>query len=98
MMEVPSSLAHLVAINVEFKVVLCLSLICRHAQTTSNVVEHIRKTHHEKPAIRKQLKDFLQDITSQDTQFLREYTTVQLPADGSAPQPIVLVVDGFSCH
>ena len=98
-MEVPSSLAHLVAINVEFKVVLCLSPICRHAQTTSNVVEHIRKTHHEKPAIRKQLKDFLQELTSQDAQFRTcNYTTVHLPADGSSPQLVVPVVDGFSCY
>jgi hypothetical protein len=98
-MEVPSSLVHLIAINVEFRVVLCLSPLYRHAQTTKGIVYHMRNFHHEKPAIRKQLSEFVQDIISQDTQFSSyDSTNIQLPADGSIPQPVVPVVDGFSCR
>ena len=96
-MEVPSSLAHLVAISVEFGVLLCLSPLCRHAQTMNGIVEHMRKIHHEKPEIQKQLSEFVQDIISQDAQFQCNYTTVRLPADGLMPQPVVPIVDGFSC-
>ena len=39
--EVPLSLAHLVAISVEFRVLLYLSPLCRHAQTAANLIEYI---------------------------------------------------------
>jgi hypothetical protein len=30
--------------------------------------------------------------------FIYNYSTVQLPPDGSAPQPVIEVVDGFQCQ
>jgi hypothetical protein len=97
-MEVPLLLAHLVTINVEFGVFLCLNPLCKRAVSAAGLVEHIRKTHHERPAIRKQLGEYVQDVLEQSPQFRSDYSTVQLPADGSIPQPVVPVLDGFSCR
>jgi hypothetical protein len=96
-MEVPSSLSHLIAINSEFGVLLCLSALCKHAQSADGIIYHLRNFHHEKPEIRRQLDSFVQALQKQDERFLRDYTTVELPVDGLSPQPVVPVVDGFSC-
>lgn len=82
-MEVPSSLAHLIAVNTEFAVLLCTHPQCSHAQTTKGIAEHLRKGHHEKPTIRRQVQEFGEELVRQDARFLRNYADVQLPADGS---------------
>lgn len=96
-MEVPSSLAHLIAVNTEFAVLLCTHPQCSHAQTIKGIAEHLRKGHHEKPTIRRQAQEFGEELVRQDVRFLRNYADVQLPADGSPSQPIIPVVNGFSC-
>jgi hypothetical protein len=75
-----------------------LSPHCRHAQTTDGIVYHMRNYHHEKPAVRKQVGEFVRGTVSQDARFQYDSATIQLPADGSTPQPVVPVVDGFSCR
>ena len=97
-MEVPETLAHLITINVDFGVLLCLSPSCKRAVSSIGIDGHMRNIHHYKPAIRKQINGFVQDLISQDTRFQCNYTTVQLPADGSIPQLVVPVVGGFSCQ
>jgi hypothetical protein len=52
--EVPAALSQLIAVNVEFKVLLCLGSDCRKA-VSPTVVEYLRKIHHEKPLMRQQL-------------------------------------------
>lgn len=37
-------------------------------------------------------------MVAKDAHFLRNYTDVQLPINGSMPRLTVPVVDGFSCH
>lgn len=98
MMEVPASVAHLIGVNSEFAVLFCSSPRCRHAQAVRGIAEHLRKVHHEKPSLRKEAEEFGWELARQDARFLRDYTDVELPVNGSAPQHIVPVVDGFSCR
>ncbi len=97
-LEVPPSVAHLVAVNAEFAVLLCAKACCRCAQAVRGMEEHLRKFHHEKPTVRRQVGEFGRGLARRDARFLRNYTVVELPVNGLAPQPIVPVVDGFSCR
>ena len=96
--EVPPSVAHLVAVNAEFAVLLCANASCRRAQAVGGIEEHLRKFHHEKPTVRREVGEFGRGLARRDARFLRNYTVVGLPVNGSAPQPVVPVVDGFSCR
>jgi len=40
--EVPAALAHLIAINVEYEVVLCVGAGCRRAVNPADTMEHLR--------------------------------------------------------
>ena len=42
-------------------------------------------------------KEFAQALARQDARFQRDHTGVELPIDGSAPQPTLPVTDGFRC-
>ena len=95
MMEVPSTLAHLIAFNKEYKAVLCVSPLCCRALGLATVVEHLRKVHHEKPAMQKQAGKLIHQL--RDAGWSYDWSTIQLPADGSIPQLVLQVVDGFSC-
>jgi hypothetical protein len=71
-------------------VLLYLGNGCRKAISTAGIVEHLRKMHGVKPEIRKQVQAYIQEFLVK-----YDYSTVQLPVDGSAPQAIIAVIDGF---
>ena len=91
-------MTNLIAVNLEYAVLLCAKPQCRRAQTVKGIEEHFRKFHHEKPAIRREISKFGRALAQRDVRFLRHYSIVELPADGLAPQAIVAIVDGFSCN
>lgn len=47
--EVPTALSQLIAVNVEYKVLLCARLNCCKAVSPAGIIEHLRKIHKEKP-------------------------------------------------
>ena len=96
-MEIPQSVAHLIAVNKKFGVLLCRSARCRHALTVKGLEDHLRKLHVETLAVRREAKEFAQALARQDARFQRDHTGVELPIDGSAPQPTLPVTDGFRC-
>ncbi len=96
--QIPPSVVHLIAVNLEYAVLLCTKPQCRHAQAVRGIEEHLRRFHHEKPAIRKEAVEFGRALVKWGERFLYDYTVVELPVNGLAPQPIVPVVDGFSCY
>lgn len=98
MMQIPAAVAHLIGINSEFAVLLCKSASCRHAQALRGIAEHLRKVHHESPALRREVEEFGWELARQVARFLRSYADVELPVNGSSPQHIVPVVDGYSCR
>ena len=97
-MEIPAAVAHLIGINSDFAVLLCRSPGCRHAQAVRGIAEHLRKVHHESPALRREAEEFGWELVRQDARFLRSYADVELLINGSRPQHIVPVVDLYSCR
>jgi Orsellinic acid/F9775 biosynthesis cluster protein D len=101
--EVPSALAHLIVVNVEYRVLLCCvgsgsgsgsgSGECRKAVSPAGIVEHLRKIHKTTPEGRKLVQEFIR----QDVPWEYNYATVPLPEDGLAPQPVIPIIDGFQC-
>lgn len=91
--EVPTVLAQLIAVNMDYKVLLCLNSKCCKAVNPAGIVEHLRKIHGEKPAIRKQVREFIRGIPWE-----YDYSSVRLPADGLVPQPVIAIQDGLSCQ
>ena len=98
MVEVPASLGHLIAVNDKFAVLLCVSTRCRHALTVGGIGEHLRKSHLEGLRVRREAKKFALVLAESDARFLRDHRVVELPINGSPPQPILPVVEGFSCR
>lgn len=96
-MEIPQSVAHLITLNDEFGVLLCRSDRCRYALTVNGLGEHLRKSHLETLAVRRETKEFALALARQDARFQCDHKSVELPINGSAPQPILPVVDGFRC-
>ena len=90
---VPPALGQSIAVNAEFEVLLCVRPNCRKAVSPTGIVEHLRKIHKESPKVRKQVQEFTVGIL-----WDYDYASIKLPANGSAPQPIIPVVDGFHCQ
>lgn len=65
----------------------------RKVVSPAGAVEHLREIRKEKLDARKQVQAFVAGIPLED-----DYSTVRLPADGLAPQPVIPVVDGFQCR
>lgn len=68
--RIPPLIAHVVAANSEFAVLLCVKPGCRRAQTVKGIREHLRSFHHEKPAIRREAGQFGQSLARRDVRFL----------------------------
>jgi hypothetical protein len=89
---VPQGLSELIALNVRYRVLLCLGHGCRKAVSPAGIVEHLRKIHKREPKIRKEVEEYVQLFPVQ-----YDYSSVPLPQDRLAPQPVVPVVDGLQC-
>jgi hypothetical protein len=70
-MDIPPTLTHLIALNVEFHVLLYLGNGCRKAVSPAGIVEHLRKKHSTKPEIRKQVQEYIKEFP-----FTYDYSTV----------------------
>jgi Orsellinic acid/F9775 biosynthesis cluster protein D len=89
---IPQALAHLIALNVEYSVLICIDRKCQYALEPSAISRHLRDKHKTPIAVRKQVDQYVEAFP-----FVYDYKTVALPIDGSAPQPIIPIVDGFQC-
>jgi hypothetical protein len=88
---IPQALAQLVALNVEFHVLICIQ--CQFAVTPPAIVRHFRDQHKTDVKLRKQVEEYIRGFT-----FTYDHRTVPLPEENSAPQPIIPVVNGFQCQ
>ena len=84
---IPWALAHLVALNVEFSVLICIQ--CKYALKPTAIPRHLWNKHKTPVELRKQLDEYVREFPVQ-----YDYTSVQLPSNGSAPQPIIPVLGG----
>lgn len=90
---IPQALSHLMALNVEYGVLICISGKCQHALKPSAIPRHLRDTHKAPKELRKQVEQYIIEFL-----FVYDHSTVSLPQDGSIPQAIIPVVDGFQCQ
>ena len=87
---IPQELTQLVGLNVEFYILICLQ--CQYAQRPTYMCRHLGDQHKTPIKLRKQLEEYIKGYP-----FQYDYTNVQLPSDGSAPQPIIPILDGYQC-
>jgi hypothetical protein len=90
---IPAELSQLVALNVEYSVLICISGKCKHALKPTAISRHLRDKHRTAIELQKQVDQYVQEFP-----FAYDHLSVQLPADGLAPQPIIPIVDGFQCR
>jgi hypothetical protein len=89
--EVPPVLAQLIAVNIEYKVLLYLGRGCCKAICPSRILDHICKYRHTTiKENRKQMQEYRRGFPSN-----YDHSTIELPADGLALQPVIPVVDRF---
>jgi orsellinic acid/F9775 biosynthesis protein OrsD len=87
---IPEALAHLVGLNVEFNVLICLQ--CKYAVKPTTISRHFGDKHKTPIKLRKQLDEYVREFP-----FQYDHTSVRLPSNKSAPQPIIPVLDGHLC-
>ena len=90
---IPQALAHLIALNVEYKVLICIDAKCIYALEPTAISRHLRDKHKTPIALRKQVDEYVAEFL-----FIYDHTSVPIPRDGLAPQPIIPIVDGFVCR
>jgi len=90
---IPEVLEHLIALNVEFQVLVCTSPECQYAVSPVAISGHLFRKHQVKIELRKQVEQYVQLFPH-----LYNHVTIQLPENGSIPQPIIPVVNGFQCR
>jgi hypothetical protein len=89
---IPQALSHLVALNVEYSVLICISGKCQHALKPTAIPRHLRDKHEAASNVQKQVEEYIKEFP-----FTYDHTSVPLPSDGSIPQSIIPIVDGFQC-
>jgi hypothetical protein len=87
---VPKVLDHIVGLNVEFGVLICLQ--CKYAVSPTAISRHLGDKHKTPIELRKELNKYVQEFP-----FQYDHTNVRLPSNGLAPQPIIPVLDGNLC-
>jgi hypothetical protein len=90
---IPQELSDLVVLNVEYSVLICRSEKCQYALKPTAISRHLGDKHNTPIALRKQVDQYVKVFP-----FTYDYATIPLPQDGSAPQPIIPIVDGFVCR
>jgi hypothetical protein len=91
---VPQALSQLMHVNVEYRVLICIGNGCGKAVRPTGFLEHIRKKEHPiTKEIRKQIQEYVRAFP-----YNYDHSTIELPIDGLALQPVILVVDGFQCR
>jgi hypothetical protein len=88
---IPEALAHLIALNVEFNVLICM--VCKSALKPTAIPRHFSDRHKTAIGLRKQIDEYIKEFP-----FPYDHTTVTLPPDGSAPQPVIPVLEGHLCR
>ena len=91
--DIPSELTHLVQLNIAYRVLICPYNECCKAVQPRAFSEHLRVQHQTPLRDRERVQEYV-SIFGWDYDF----SSIQLPRDGSGPQPIIPVVDGFQCR
>ncbi|KAF8861416.1 hypothetical protein BDZ45DRAFT_723822 [Acephala macrosclerotiorum] len=91
--DIPSELDHLIQLNVAYRVLICPHNECRKAVQPGAFREHLRVQYQTPLRDRERVQEYINGFS-----WDYDFSTIQLPEDGSRPQPIIPVVDGFQCQ
>jgi hypothetical protein len=89
---VPPALDHLIALNAEHGVLICVDNKCQCVLEPTAISRHLLDKNKMPAKVRKQVGEYIKG-----SPFAFNHTNVPLPQDVSAPQPIIPAVDGFQC-
>jgi hypothetical protein len=92
-LPLPEALRPWLTLNSEFYVIICYSTGCRQALSPGTTSTHLSRKHQVKLEFRQQLAEYLKQW-----QWQYDFRNVPLPFDGSVPQPVLPIIDGFQCR
>jgi hypothetical protein len=92
-LPLPEVLEPWIKVNLEYHVLICCGNGCQQAQSPSAISRHLRDKHQASLELRKELDQYLEQW-----QWPYDAQSILLPPDGLAPQPDLLVYDGFLCR
>ena len=92
-LPLPEALRPWLVVNAEFHVIICHTAGCQQALSPGMAARHIHDKHQAKIESRQQLADYLKQW-----RWPYDFRSVPLPLDGSLPQPVLPVIDGFRCN
>jgi hypothetical protein len=90
---IPQALSHLIALNVDYGVLICVNSKCKYALEPQAISRHLRDKHKTPIKLRKQVEQYVKEFP-----FAYNHASVPLPLSRLAPQPIIPVVDGVGCR
>ena len=90
---IPAELSQVVQVNTQFGILICIGNGCQYALKPAAIYRHLEIKHKTPIALRKQVDQYIKGFP-----FTYNHATVPLPVDGSAPQPIIPITDGFACR
>lgn len=76
----------------EYGLLICIGSECRCALSPASTLEHLRRNHRVPVELRQQMDQYTKGFP-----FKYDYSSVPLPRDGLAPQPIIAVVEVIQC-
>jgi hypothetical protein len=91
--DIPTELHHLIQLNVAYRVLICPHNECRKAVQPQAYKTHLFVQHKTPLRDRERVEQYTSTFG-----WDYEFSTIKLPGDGSSPQPIIPVVDGFQCR
>jgi superfamily II DNA helicase RecQ len=92
-LPLPEGLRQWLTLNTEFHVLICHSAGCYQALSPGAISRHLRDKHQVNIELRKQLEQYIEQW-----QWPYDSQNIPLPPAGLAPQPAILVLDGFQCQ
>lgn len=87
---IPAALAHLIVLNAEYNVLICRK--CQYVLMPQAMSRHLHDRHNTPIELRRQVNQYNNAFP-----LPYEHAAIPLPDDGSVPQPIIPIVDGFAC-
>lgn len=91
--DIPRELHPLIHLNVAFRVLICPHKKCRKAVQPGAFSEHLRVKHRTSLRDRARVQQYVSTF-----RWNYDFSTIQLPRDGSRPQPVIPVIDGIQCR
>jgi hypothetical protein len=92
-LPLPEALRPWLTLNTKFHVIICHSAGCQQALSPGAISTHLCNKHQVRLESRQQLVEYLEQW-----QWQYDFCSVPLPLDGSLPQPVLPIVDGFQCR